>query len=173
MELRVVDFSAELLANVQSFECGPDDWCYRAERWIKNAPPFDGALKSMQERGNSVWLYFIDAIGETFLVGFSSLGTIKWRIPSPDGTRREVGFIPMLAVASRFQGKPDKSAERHYVDDMMDHVVEESRKRGHRELCLYVHEDNTRAMRLYHKHGFVPLGTRDGNCNLKMLKLLD
>jgi len=127
----------------------------------------------MLQRNNAVWLYFIDAADEEYLVGFSSLGTTKWRIPPPDGPRREAGFIPMLAVALRFQGKPDGDPGKRYVDDMIEHVVQESRKRGHRELCLFVHENNARAISVYSRHGFQTLGERDDRGLLRMLRLLD
>jgi ribosomal protein S18 acetylase RimI-like enzyme len=171
--LRVVEFSAQHLSKVQAFECGSADWCLFAERWIKNAPPFPGALQSIQERGTTVWLYFIDAVGEEFLVGFSSLGVTRWRIPPPDGPTREVGFIPMLGVALSFQGKPNGATGERYSDQIMQHVIEQARERGYCEVCLSVHADNVRARRFYDRYGFETLGLKNGRGNLKMLKLLD
>ena len=79
--LRTVSFSAQLLSSVQQFDCGDEPWAMAAADWIKQAPPFRGALLSMTERGNAVWLHFLDVNVEGFdescLVGFSSLGTIR------------------------------------------------------------------------------------------------
>jgi ribosomal protein S18 acetylase RimI-like enzyme len=127
----------------------------------------------MEQYGNAVWLYFLDALDEEFFVGFSSLGVTKWPIPPPDGQRREVGFIPMLAVASRFQGKPSCGGGKHYIETIMEHVTEQARERGYKELCLFVHADNTRAIRLYNRHGFRIVETRNDKGLLKMLRLLD
>ena len=99
--------------------------------------------------------------------------TTQWKIPPPDGAKREAGFIPMLAVALRFQGKPNGAVGQRYIDEIMGHVMRQARKLEYRELCLYVHEDNTRAIRLYRRYGFQVLGTRNDKGNLRMLKLLD
>jgi len=171
--LRVVEFSAVDLPHVQAFDCGDNDWSLLAARWIKSAPPFPGALKSIEDHGNAVWLYFLDAVDEEFLVGFTSLGQTRWPLPPPDGPRRNVGFIPMLAVASAFQGKPTAAARGRYVDEMLEHLIEQALRQEYRELCLFVHKDNQRAIRLYERYGFAALGTEDDRGNLKMLKLLD
>ena len=171
MELRIQEYSAEYLSQVQSFECGTDDWCRFAEKWIKSAQPFPGAIQSINEFGNKVWLYFVDVFEESYLVGFSSLGKIKWKIPPPDGPKREAGFIPMLAVSLRFQGKPDGN-KKHYIDEILEHVIRVAREQGYRELCLYVHEGNTRASHKYENYGFSVLGPKDSNGNFKMLKVL-
>ncbi len=175
MELRIQEYSADLLSQIQSFECGTDDWCRHAERWIKSAPPFRGAIESIETHGNKVWLYFVDVdvFDEKYLVGFSSLGKVKWKIPPPDGLEREAAFIPMLAVSLRFQGKPEGENTKHYSDEIMEHVIRVAREQGHRELCLYVHEDNARARRKYEKHGFSVLGSKNSKGNLAMLKVLD
>jgi ribosomal protein S18 acetylase RimI-like enzyme len=173
VKLRIIEFSAEHLARVQSFECGTEDWCRLAEKWIKSAPPFRGALQSIQTYRNTVWLYYIDTVGEEFLVGFSSLGTVEWQIPNRDEPKRKVGFLPMLAVSLRFQGKPDCENATHYIDEIMEHVLQQARERRYHELCLYVHEDNGKARRLYERHGFSVLGPRDDRGILRMLKRLD
>lgn len=174
MKLRAVEFSSEYLPRVQDFECGSEQWCRFAERWIKSPPPFPGALRSIQKYGNAVWLYFLDSPydGE-FLVGFSALGKSRWKIPPPDGPIREVGFIPMLAVALCFQGMPDGCpAGNRYIDEVMEHVIQQARGRRYREVALFVHKDNARAIALYERHGFQTLRGSDAKGNLKMLRLL-
>ncbi len=102
--LRTVLFSAEFLEAVSNFDCGTDHWAMMASDWIKQSPPFRGALLSMQKRGTSVWLHFLDICGDDYLVGFSSLGTVRWRLPSEGDSEKEASYIPMLAVSKQFQG---------------------------------------------------------------------
>ncbi len=173
MELRIAEFSAADLPRVQNFECGSEDWAVFAAEWIKDAPPFSGALQSMQRYKNKVWLYSVEALGEEYLVGFSSLGTTKWAIPPPDGPKRKVGLVPMIAVASNFQGKPEGNDDKRYAHQIMEDVIEKSRQRGFRELCLFVHEKNVRAIKLYERYGFQVIGDPDGKGLLHMLALLD
>lgn len=175
MELQVEAFSQSLLSAVQGFECGADLSAAFAAQWIKSPLPFPGALKSMEEHGNSVWLYFLDvvAIEERHLVGFGSLGVTRWAIDPPDGPRRDVGFIPMLAVASQFQGKPTIKGQRRYSHFIVEDLIGKARERGFRELCLFAHKENGRAIRLYGAYGFQPVGVPDVRGNLRMLKLLD
>jgi ribosomal protein S18 acetylase RimI-like enzyme len=171
VELRAVEFSAKHLPRVQHFECRSSLSAEFAADWIKQAPPAKGALRSIQDYGNEVWLYY--AANRRDLIGFSSLGTTRWRIPPPDGPRREAGFLPMLAVASRFQGKMAEPGKRRYSDLILYDTIAKARERQFRELCLFVHEDNIRALRLYTKHGFEIIGETDQRGLIRMLKLLE
>ncbi len=173
MQPRVVEFSEERLPLVLGFECGPDDWALRAAKWIQTAPPFPGALLSMKDRGNRVFLYFAGAVDQEHLIGFSSLGTTRWRIPPPDGPKRKAGFLPMLAIASAFQGRSVESSGQRYSHAIMKHLVSEARQSGFRELCLFVHEDNARALRFYEGRGFQAMGPNDSRGLVRMLKFLD
>jgi hypothetical protein len=107
VSLRIVDFSADYLRQVKDFDCGSEDWAVWAANWIKNAPPFPSALLSMDQYGTRVWLYFlfVETLGEEFLVGFASLGITNWSISELQASKRVPGLIPMLAVATSFQGK--------------------------------------------------------------------
>jgi ribosomal protein S18 acetylase RimI-like enzyme len=169
------DFAAQLLSRVQEFDCGEEPWAVMAANWIKQAPPFDSALKSMAKHGNSVWLHFLDAPGapRQHLVGFSSLGVTRWPIPPPDGPKREIGIIPMLAIASAFQGKRLGETAVRYSDAIIQHVVDKARGRMYRELCLFVDASNGKAISLYNRFGFAVIGARDNRNLLRMLKLLD
>jgi ribosomal protein S18 acetylase RimI-like enzyme len=177
VELKPVEFSRHLLSRVQNFTCGKNLWAEFAADWIKQAPPFPCALRSMEERGTRVWLYLLhaalnDQVEEEYVVGFSSLGATTWTFP-PDGGKREVGMIPMLAVASSFHGKPGGQGAKRYSHQILEHVIAEARKSGYRELCLKVHAENDRALKLYERFGFRNLGPKDGRGNFSMLKLLD
>ena len=173
MALTIVEFSAEYLPRVQHFECGSSASAELAAEWIQQEPPDKGALYSMQEYGNTVWLYFTS--GGKELVGFSSLGITRWPIPPPDGAKREVGFLPMLAVASQFQGKSCGRGRRRrrYSDLILGDTISKARQRGLGELCLFVHEENMRARRLYARHGFEAIGETDDRGLIRMHKLLD
>ena len=71
------------------------------------------------------------------------------------------------------KAQPKEAAGRRYIDEIMKHVIQQARELGYRELCLCVHKDNTRAIRLYRRYDFQVLGTRDDRGILRMLKLLD
>ena len=72
MDLRPVEFCEKHIPRVQGFPCGTGRWAELAAEWIKQSPPFEGALLSMQTYHNKVWLYFVDAVCEEYFVGFSS-----------------------------------------------------------------------------------------------------
>jgi ribosomal protein S18 acetylase RimI-like enzyme len=175
VELRSIEFCREHLGSVQDFQCGSAGWAMAAADWIKAAPPFDGALLSIEKYHNKVWLHFIDVppLNESFLVGFSSLGLTKMPVPYPDGSRRHVQYIPMLAVASAFQGKAIDDSGRKYSVAIMEHVLAAAGVLQPRDLCLLVHADNLRAISLYSQFGFEVIGEPDGRKMLRMLKRLD
>src|SRR3990172_3201822 len=81
-----------------AFDCGTTLPAQLAAEWIKGPM----AIRSLR-RGNKIWAYFGSSDA---LVGFGSLGTTKWSMPPPDGEKIELAFIPMLAIALEFQGKP-------------------------------------------------------------------
>ncbi len=175
VNLQPVEFTEDLLNSplVQNFDCGDTRSGKLAAEWLKVAPPFRGALRSMQDHHNRVWLYFLEDpfCGEKHLVGFSSLGQTRWPIPPPDGPPREVAFIPMLAVAKGFQRRP--AIQPRYSHQIMDHLLSRAIELGHREVCLLVAPDNLSAVRLYEAYGFHRLGGTDKYGNHQMLKTLD
>ncbi len=146
-----------------------------AADWIKAAPPFDGALLSIEKYRNKVWLHFIDVppLNESHLVGFSSLGATKMPVPYPDGSRRHVQYIPMLAVASAFQGKTIDDSGRKYSAAIVEHIIAAaSMLERPKDLCLQVHADNLRAIALYSQFGFQSIGEPDERQMIRMLKRL-
>jgi ribosomal protein S18 acetylase RimI-like enzyme len=141
-----------------------------------------------QHPGNKVWLHFCcvdlgsfqgDSTStesrstepaEEYIVGFSSLGTTTWKVPPPDGDRRTLGYIPMLALASGFQGKQCSSGRR-YSDLIMEHLLTASQQQGFREVGLLVDPDNQKALCLYRRFGFTDAGRYKRN--ICMIKSLD
>lgn len=172
MNLKVVPFTADEFPRVQHFYCGDTLPSELAAEWIKQGPAFRGALQSMHKYGTEVWLYLRDAIDEEHLVGFASLGKTKWKIPPPDGPVRSVGFIPMMAVSQAFQGKACRDGKNYSVTIIED-VLTKAREHEYRQVCLTVNQENTKAIRLYERHGFQQLSGPDGRGNLQMMMLLD
>ena len=175
VDLQVVEFSAKYLPRVKDFDCGNEEWAIWAADWIKNAPPFTSALRSIRDYETQVWLYyvFVEVLDEEILVGFSSLGITNWRIPGPEDPKRTVGFIPMLAVARSFQGKSASSEGKRYSRLIMDDVISKAREHGRSELCLTVDPKNHRAIRFYEQAGFRQIEGPDTHGNLRMHKSLD
>jgi ribosomal protein S18 acetylase RimI-like enzyme len=58
---------------------------------------------------------------------------------------------------------PERRGQGH-LDLMLERVAESAREQGCRELRLYVHENNRRAIRAYEKAGFVHLPYRSMTC---------
>ena len=174
VSLRIVDFSADYLRQVKDFDCGSEDWAVWAANWIKNAPPFPSALLSMDQYGTRVWLYFlfVETLGEEFLVGFASLGITNWSISELQASKRVPGLIPMLAVATSFQGKSADTKGTRYSHLIMQDVISKACEYGLSDLCLSVHPKNRRAIRLYEQFGFRQIEGADAHGNLRMHKSL-
>lgn len=172
MELATVDFSRENLSlpDIKDFDCGEEPWARAAANWIKSSPPFESALKSMEKHGTTVWLHFIDLGFYRELVGFSSLGLTQ-------RSRKQVGFIPQLAVNKLFQGKGVGAGDKHYSDLILEHLIKVAQERAktepaYKRLCLLVHADNRKAQCLYAKFGFTIVGKQDARALVPMVKCL-
>lgn len=93
-------------------------------------------------------------------------------VPYPDGSRRHVQYIPMLAVASAFQGKSIDDSGRKYSAAIMEHILAAAGMLQPKDVCLQVHADNLRAITLYSQFGFQSIGEPDERKMLRMLKCL-
>ena len=171
MHVRETIFSEDALPSVQHLDCGDSLAAELAVEWIKQGRAFRGALKSMEQHGTEVWLYWADANGEEHLIGFASLGVTRVPIPLPDGQRQEVGFIPMLGVARSFQSKFLGKGKK-YSHWIMESIIEKAREREFRRLCLYVHKDNLAAQRLYEKFGFQYIAGEGAHGNRGMMRFV-
>ncbi|MFC1759547.1 GNAT family N-acetyltransferase [Planctomycetota bacterium] len=149
---------------VQRFECGDDVWASLAAEWIKNAPPFASAAKSITDHGTKVWLHKLDDC----LVGFSSLGKNRWNVPPPEGPLQHIGYVPMVAVNAAFQGKSD--GNRKYSHIIIDHIIAEARQ-SYSKLGLLVNPENVTAMKLYETFGFINCGSYKNGQIAMMLDL--
>lgn len=134
------------------FSCGDSVVSKACTEWISGSDVLD----SMQ-RGSGVWLYR-NPVDE--IVGFGSLGPVRWRWPLPDGDHTNLVIIPMLGIAERFQGQP-KEKEWRYSHQIMNHLIyqahafSEAQKKPVEWLLLLVHPENHRAIHLYEEFDFV------------------
>src|SRR5207249_3575943 len=95
--LRKIAFTEELLAVVQDFECGDEEWEKPLAAWIKAPAEVNtgalGQMKKAKARGKQleVWLHVNEA-GE--LVAYSALGESNWKWPLPTDERVPISIIP-------------------------------------------------------------------------------
>lgn len=167
------DFDPADRSRFADFDCGGDPWSRQVSEWIRGPDATDS-----RRRGTRIWGFENESAE---VVGFGSLGTSRWRWPLPDGPHLSVLLIPMLGVASRFQGLPADPQSRFAVR-ILSHLIAEARQRiaeigaTGREpppewLLLLVHQDNLRAIRFYERCGFLRIPDvvrRNNHCVMKL-----
>lgn len=153
--LQVRPFTADLLGEVQDFECGAAPWETNVANWIKDGRR---ALRQIERGRCRVWLYYTDD-GE--LVGYASLGPYDWEWPHLDSPPRTTNHIPYLGVASRFHGQPaDVPPEWQYSSQIIRHLIGEAIRETQEHpgrvpiIGLYVEPENQRAVGFYRRLGF-------------------
>jgi ribosomal protein S18 acetylase RimI-like enzyme len=165
-----LDFARLTPANhglVQNFDCGTEHWSVLINQWVKAPQDREGALYSIAERGNEVFLFFLG----NDLVGIGSLGVTNWRLPPPDGPNRKLAYIPVIAVASQYRGQPLGQGETKFCDQIMGHLIgTASQNQDWSELGLRVMPENDRAIAFYKRFDFHDIGIRDNY--LRMIRLL-
>lgn len=172
-QLYADEFTEEDLSELLDLDCGNEPWSRAATEWILGTDKWD----SIQKHGTRVWLYRND----TVVVGFGSLGITRRRWPPPNGGYCNLLIIPMLGIDHRFHGQPPDPHPR-YSHQIVSHLRFEAIQliASHQEsdrttlplLSLYVHRENTRAIRLYEKFGFVEeKGGMRGNLLMMIQKL--
>lgn len=120
--------------------------------WIKGAPY---GVFDHQAAGGEVWLYANDA---QEIVGFGALGETTWRWPTNKDRPRRLSIIPALGVDRRFHGQPAGPPGERFSSQILLDLVYEATRHTERDpvLGLFVHPQNTRAIRFYERAGFVP-----------------
>ena len=151
-----------------SFSCGDTVVGRACTEWIRGSDVLD----SMQ-RGSGVWLY---RNSDDEIVGFGSLGPIRWRWPLPDVDYAKLAIIPMLGIDERFQGQPP-GKEWRYSRQIMNHLIYEAhvfsamQKKPVEWLLLLVHPENKPAIKLYEELDFVMIpDVRRGAANSCVMK---
>jgi ribosomal protein S18 acetylase RimI-like enzyme len=164
-------FDPNKLGLVRGFECGQESWSQHAALWIKT-PPSEGrgALWSMQKRKTAVFLYFDPSDA---LVGFGSLGKTNWDWPAPGDPKRELSYIPQMAIQIQFRGMPKGPNETKYSRQIIRDLIARSYSHGTDMLGLHVDPQNTAAISLYRAHEFHEIpNRRDKHGNIFMVRLL-
>jgi GNAT superfamily N-acetyltransferase len=155
IQLKRVPFSDALLPEVSNFDCGNELWEIEVASWLKAEPSNPDSASALQKAGRcSVWVYRHPSTDD--IVGFTSLGTSRWKWPAPNSKRVMVNIIPHFAVAKDFWGQPDGPRAERFSTQMLIDVVSEARSvQGVLPLLgLFVHEHNGRAIQFYKAHGF-------------------
>jgi hypothetical protein len=116
-QLRVVPFTADMLANLGGFDYGAEPYQQELAQWI-----LVDAVVALG-KGTKVWLYGNQG-GE--IVGYGSLGTTRWKYPDPNSARRDLVIVPAVAVRKQFWGKPDGPREERYSSQIMRHLILEA-----------------------------------------------
>ena len=155
-QLYADELSDEDRADLLHLNCGDEPWSRAATEWMLGSDVWE----SMRKHGTRVWLYRNDS---NVVVCFGSLGITRRKWPPPSGDYSNLLLIPMLGIDYRFQGQPPDPRHR-YSNQMVSHLrfeaiqlLDAHLKAGRSTLpllCLYVHRDNRRAIRLYEKFGF-------------------
>ena len=163
MELTTIEFGPEYQELVAEFECGADPWAHEQTEWIRNAPPFHGALWAMQTYKTTVWLHLVSVPpqAQPFVFGYSSLGYTNMQDPYPDGERCRIQYIPGLALAEQFHGQRVSQDGKKYSHVIMEHVLSVAAGRKPDLIGLHVYPGNTKAIRLYQRFGFEVIGGPD------------
>lgn len=150
------ELSADILEEADQkdlvgFSCGDTDYGRASTQWITGSDVFDSI-----KRGTNVWLYRNQA-GD--VIGFGSIGPIRWRWPLPDGSYTNLLIIPMLGIDERYHGQPP-DVQWRYSHQILNHLIYEARSPASESshpiewLLLMVHPDNQRAIRLYEQFDF-------------------
>ena len=151
IELHSIKFEFSQIQQVADFNCGDSPFEYAVAEWIKS----DRAIKSIRDRGTEVWLYY----EADSLVGYGSLGATRRKWLPPNGNYQNLSIIPSLAVQTEFQCKPDSPPRYSHL--ILGDLISKAREHRNQLLVLYVHVDNTRAIKFYEKFDFKPSGYQD------------
>ncbi|MEX2176863.1 MAG: GNAT family N-acetyltransferase [Pirellulaceae bacterium] len=160
------EFGESKLGKVAGVHCGNEPWALFAAQWIQAPQDMHGALKSIAQWGNKVWLYF-DADSDQ-LVGFGSLGSAVW----PNYQPHAVSIIPQLAIHANFHGKPLGAGEIRFSHQLLDDLIARAIALEPRRLVLTVDPGNEKARYLYREFGFEELPDLSPRGHVKMTLLL-
>lgn len=150
-QLYADEFTEADQEDLVGFSCGDSLQGKYCTQWIIGSDVLDS-----MKRGTKVWL-FRNREGQ--VVGYASLGLVRWRWPLPDGQYTKNLYIPMLGIDQRFQGEPS-DPEWRYSHQIMNHLIAAAYAASQQLdepvdwLLLMVAPDNQAAIRLYEKFDF-------------------
>ena len=146
--LQKIPFRQEYQPGLQGFFCDNELWQQDIADWIKG----DRVVNDIRDRGCEVWLY---TTGQSDVIGYGSLGVSEWRVPEK-GPKIRVNIIPYLGIDQRYWGQPPGPREQRFSTQVLEHLtIEASRHHDRRPfLGLFVHRDNTGAIKLYERLHF-------------------
>jgi hypothetical protein len=155
--LTCIPFDARHLPKLQDFDCGTEDYEREVAHWIKNAGP-DCVLNEMAKYPNlRVWLYVL--LESLDIVGFGSLGQMRWDLSELKEDRRLVSIIPNMGIRGEFHHKPVEAVDKfdRFSSQIISDLIAKAKDgENHPDLLgLYVHPENLGAIKLYERHGFV------------------
>lgn len=147
-ELQKLPWDDDYVRAVPIFDFGHEYWEREIERWIK-----DEVIEARREWGTDVWLYATEDDG---LIGFGSLGQSRWNWPLATSKRVPISLIPAVGIHRPFQGQPRDGQSPRFSDQILDHLIYEAQQHSerHRALGLFVHPENSRAIKVYERAGF-------------------
>lgn len=148
--MRAKRFTPEIQAAISGFDCGTEPYARTMADWITGV----GVQTSIQ-RGTAVWLFYTD--DDSGLIGFGSLGTTDWRLPTQSDPPSTVSIIPALAVSTSFQRQRPHEESPTYARMILDFLIVKAVEAGRDRLVLYVDKRNEPAIQLYRKAGFAIL----------------
>lgn len=166
-QLFVDEFTEAVQDSLVGFSCGETTQGRYCTQWILGSDVLDSMKK-----GTKVWLF---RKGDGEVVGYGSLGIVRWRWPLPDGDHTNNLYIPMLGIDKRFHGQP-ADREWRYSHQIVKHLIGVAEVFNQQSpkpvdwLLLMVAPDNQGAIRLYEQFGFelIPDVTRGpGHCVMK------
>lgn len=166
-ELVADEFTEADQEDLVGFSCGDSMSGRLCTEWISGSGVFD-SLK----RKTKVWIYRNQTDN---VVGYSSVGFVKWRWPLPDGDYTTVLYIPMVGIDQKYHGQPPEK-EWRYSHQIMNHLISScqqlNRERKHpvEWLTLKVLPDNAGAIRLYNQFDFELIENIEQNHGLRVMK---
>jgi len=170
-ELVADEFTEADQEDLVGFSCGDSTSGRLCTEWVSGS----GVLESLKLK-TKVWIYRNQTEN---VVGYSSVGFVKWHWPLLDGAYTTVLYIPMIGIDQRYHGQPSEK-EWRYSHQIMNHLISSChRMNGERKqelkqpvewLTLKVLPDNAGAIRLYNQFGFELIENIEQKHGLRVMK---
>jgi RimJ/RimL family protein N-acetyltransferase len=145
---------------VADFDCGTAE-TYQTEvaDWIRNVN--EDVWEAIGKSRLQVWLYLTE---DDDVIGFASLALQVITLDESSQQFGEALMLPYYALRTKYHKKPDGPWQQYYSRQILRDLLAEARKHPSQNtrLGLYVHPNNTGAIRLYEQFGFSRYGSFAG-----------